>query len=111
MVRVVAFAVLVSCLWAAPARAQDPPPKIPLFVVDLQGNIARWGQNVQLALSRDLDATQLPGTGFGGQVGLHINFIKFKAVTLGIGGLAMLSRGRQTPPADLDPPPAAVTER
>src|SRR5262245_12945269 len=111
MVRVVAVVVVVSCLSVAPARAQDQPPKIPLFVVDLQGNIARWGQDVLLAQSRGLDATQLPGTGFGGQVGLHINFVKFKAVTFGIGGQAMLSRGRQTPPENVKPAPAAVTER
>jgi hypothetical protein len=111
MIRVVALSLVFCCVCVLPARAQDPPPKIPLFVVDVQGNIARWGQDPLLAASRDLDPTQLPGSGFGGQLGLHINFFTFKAVTFGIGGQVMTSRGRQTPPADLNPQPAAVTER
>jgi hypothetical protein len=111
MIRAVALSLVFWCVCVAPARAQDPPPRIPLFVVDLQGNIARWGQDPLLAASRGLDPTQLPGTGFGGQLGVHINFFTFKAVTFGIGGQAMTSRGRHTPPADLKPPPAAVTER
>jgi hypothetical protein len=111
MIRAVALSLVLSCVSVASAGAQDPPPRIPLFVVDVQGNIARWGQDPLLAASRGLDPTQLPGTGFGGQLGLHINLVKLKAVTFGVGGQAMMSRGRQTPPSELENPPAAVTER
>jgi len=111
MIRAVVCSLVLLCVCVAPARAQDPPPRIPLFVVDVQGNIARWGQDPLLADSRDIDATQLPGTGFGGQLGLHLHVFRFKAITFGIGGQVMVSRGRQTPSSELDNPPAAVTER
>jgi hypothetical protein len=112
MIRAAVLLVLLSFVSVASARAQDPPPRIPLFVADVQGNIARWGQDPLLAASRDIqDSTTLPGSGFGGQVGLHLHVFKFKAVTVGIGGQVMLSRGRQTPASDLENPPAAVTER
>jgi hypothetical protein len=111
MTRAGIFFVMLLCGLVTPARAQDPPPPIPLFVVDLQGNVARFGQDPQLANSRGISALELPGTGFGGQVGLHLNFFKFKAITLGIGGQAMMARAQQTPAADQDTQLAAVTER
>jgi hypothetical protein len=107
---VVCLAVLLVA--AVPARAQDPPPPIPLFVFDIQGNFPAFPQDDALAASRGLQLAELPGRGFGGQVGLQIHFFKFKAVTLGVGGQAMMSRSTQTPsPEEVEAQFRAVTEK
>src|SRR5687768_4506123 len=45
---------------ARPAGAQDPPP-IPRFVVDLHGTVATFPADANLAFSRGLDVSELPG--------------------------------------------------
>jgi hypothetical protein len=98
MPRVVVVFVSAILISAVHARAQDPPPPIPLFVIDVQGNIPNFPQNQLLADSRGLGLEELPGRGLGGQVGLQIHIFRFKAITFGVGGQAMMSRGTQTPP-------------
>jgi hypothetical protein len=97
--RVVVALVLVVLVSVAPLRAQEPPPRIPIFVVDVQGNVPRFPQAPLLAKSRGLTQTELPGTGLGGQVGAHVHVFKFKAITVGVGGQATLTRATKTPAA------------
>jgi len=103
--------VLVLSVSAIPARAQEPPPPIPLFVVDVQGNVPRFPQDPILAHSRDISLTELPGAGLGGQLGVHVYFFRFKAMTVGVGGQTIVARAKQTPPTDVQNQIKAVTEK
>ncbi len=57
----------------------------------------------QLAASRPADETraltvpELPGTGIGARAGAHFYVLKYKAVTLGVGGEVMLGTSSSTP--------------
>ncbi|HZR26994.1 MAG TPA: outer membrane beta-barrel protein [Vicinamibacterales bacterium] len=91
--------LLVVCLLlaATPAFAQDPPPRIGPFVVDLHATVPRFPEDLQLSDSRGMSLAELPGTGLGVQVGVHIYPLKWKAITFGIGGEFASSRATQTP--------------
>ena len=95
-----------------PAAAQDPPPRIPLFVVDVHAVVPMFpSDSVLLAASRGLSsAAQLPGSGLGGDIAVHIFPLRWRAVTFGLGGNLMTGHSRLA----LDPatsPLAPVTER
>jgi len=100
MTRVVVCLLAAILNFAVEARAQDPPPPIPLFVFDVQGNFPTFPQDQALADSRGLQLGELPGRGLGGQVGIQIHLFKFKAITLGVGGQAMMSQATRTPSAE-----------
>jgi hypothetical protein len=101
----VIFLVLLVC--ASRLDAQEPPPPIPLFVVDLHAVLPNFPSDLQqLANSRNLQVTQLPGLGVGGDLGVHLYPLRWRQVTFGIGGSAMLSRAHSAAPG-LPP----VTER
>jgi hypothetical protein len=74
------------------AGAQDPPPPLPRIVLDLRGSTLKFSAEPDLAASRDLLVSELPGRGLGGDVGLHFYFFKWKAVTFGLGGQVTLAR-------------------
>src|SRR5215831_5563181 len=88
---------LILLAVGSPAFAQEPPPKIGPFVVDLHGTVPRFPDSQELADSRGLTLAELPGVGLGAQVGVHIYLFKWKAVTVGIGGEAAVARATQTP--------------
>jgi hypothetical protein len=94
------FALLVILvLCAAPlASAQDTPPKIGPFVVDVHGTVPRFPTSPLLATSHDVVSAELPGHGLGIQVGGHVYFFRFRAVTFGFGGEFAGSRARKNPP-------------
>jgi hypothetical protein len=91
--------VLVLSSLSHPALAQDPPPPIPWVVVDLHGSIPRFpSDNADLAASRDLQSiAELPGSGLGAQIGLHVYPLHTRFVTVGVGGELAIGRSRQTP--------------
>jgi hypothetical protein len=107
------LAALVLCFIAGPAaaalHAQDPPPRIGPFVMDLHGSVPRFPNDGALASSRGITAPELPGTGLGVQAGVHLYFFRWRAITFGIGGEAMAARAKRTPPAGARNP--VVTER
>jgi hypothetical protein len=86
-------------LWAASrAAAQDPPPRIGPFVVDLHATVPTFPtDDAQLAASRGMQVAELPGTGLGVQAGAHVYLLRIKAVTIGVGAEFAASRARQTP--------------
>jgi hypothetical protein len=95
---VAAVAAPALVLAAAAARAQEPPPRIGPFVIDLHASVPRFpSDDPQLALSRGMDLTELPGTGLGIQVGAHVYLLRVKAITFGLGAEFAASRSRQTP--------------
>jgi len=87
-------------LVAAPARAQDPPPRIGPFVLDLHATVPQFpNEDVQLAASRSMDLAELPGNGLGVQASAHVYLLKVKVITFGIGAEFAASRARKTPEA------------
>jgi len=97
---------------AARAHAQEPPPPIPRFVIDLHATVPLFPNDVQqLADSRNLQLPELPGRGIGGQVGVHLYLLRWRALTIGIGGEAIAARATSTPSADSSSSLVAVEER
>jgi hypothetical protein len=95
-----ALAFLSALLSAHPLLAQEPPPRIPLFVVDVHGNWTRFPSDDQaLADSRGMSLAELPGAGFGLDVAVHVYPLKWKVVTFGLGCGLIVSRSSQTPDA------------
>jgi hypothetical protein len=99
--RLLVFSIAISIVLfvARPAVAQDPPPRIGPYVVDLHATVPRFPQDPQLASSRGMGVSELPGSGLGVQVGVHLYPIRWRAVTFGIGGEFATGRARQTPTA------------
>ena len=95
------LALLLSAVlaYAAPAAAQDPPPRIGPFVLARHGTMPRFpGDDVQLAASRGLLVQELPGRGLGLQGGAHVYLLHWKAVTVGVGGELALARAHRSRP-------------
>jgi hypothetical protein len=110
-VPVVAFLVSVVMV-SSPALAQEPPPRIPFVVVDLHANVPRFPSDANLAASRDLQIGELPGTGFGGgDIGLHLYPLRWRAITFGVGGQVTRARAQQTPATVPGQPLRPVAER
>jgi hypothetical protein len=85
--------VLACLLLASPrARAQDAPPPIGPFVVDVRATLPRLPRTDSLAASRGLALPELPGGGLGLDIGAHAYLIHLKIVTLGVGGQLTLAR-------------------
>ncbi len=91
--------ILGAVALARPARAQDPPPRIGPFVIDLHGTFPRFPEDQLVADSRGMSLAELPGTGLGVQVGVHVYPVRWKAITIGLGGEYASGRARQTPVA------------
>jgi hypothetical protein len=91
------LAIVLASL-SQPAFAQDAPPPIPWVVVDLHGSIPRFpSDDQQLADSRHMNIAELPGSGLGAQIGLHLYPLRTRLVTVGLGGELAIGRARQTP--------------
>ena len=95
-----AFIVLASHA----AFAQEPPPPLPRFVVDLQGLVpvfpndaAHLAGSRPADQSRPLSVSELPGAGRGGRAAAHVYLFKYRAITLGIGGEVSLGSSSSTP--------------
>ena len=95
--RSLALAISITLLAARSVAAQDPPPRIGPFVVDLHATVPRFPDDPQLAASRGMSVAELPGSGLGVQIGVHFYPIRWRAVTFGIGGEFATGRSRQTP--------------
>ena len=98
-VPVIACASLIALFAANRALAQDPAPRIGPYVVDLHATVPRFPQDLQLAQSRAMTLAELPGSGLGVLVGVHVYPLRWRAVTFGVGGEFATGRARQTPAA------------
>jgi hypothetical protein len=76
------------------ARAQEPPPAIGPFVLDIRGTVPSFSSEAQLAESRGISPAQLPGRGLGVDAGIHLYVARWKAVTFGVGAQVTLGRAR-----------------
>jgi hypothetical protein len=96
----VAFVILILASLPLPAFAQDPPPPIPWFVVDLHASVPRFpSDDQQLADSRNMSIAELPGTGLGTQIAVQLYPLHTRVVTFGVGGELAYGRSKQTPSA------------
>lgn len=105
----IAFVVAVVVVFGSAAYAQDPPPPLPRFVVDLHALVPVFPNDATtLAQSRPvldpahppppvLLISELPGAGLGGRIGAHVYVYKYKKVTVGVGGELMLGTSSSTP--------------
>jgi hypothetical protein len=99
MMRVAVVSLILSMVAAASARAQDLPPKIGPFVLDVRGVVPRFPADANLAESRDVTLAELPGGGLGIQIGAHVYPLRWRSTTFGIGGELVRSRARRSPAA------------
>jgi hypothetical protein len=96
MQRVAALLTFAWMMVVAPAvRAQEPPPKIGPFVVDLHASVPRFPSDPILAQSRDVLLAELPGRGLGMQIGATVYPLRWRAVTFGVGGELATGRARK----------------
>jgi hypothetical protein len=93
------------------AHAQEPPPRIGPYVVDVSAVFPRFSDDPALALSRGLATTDLPGAGLGLDLAGHVYVLKWKAVTLGLGGQLLLAHARKESAAGVEVAGGGVTER
>jgi hypothetical protein len=104
--------VLVAMLGLAAvrtARAQDAPPRIGPFVVDVHGVVPRFGDDPDLAASRGLSQPELPGMGLGISAGAHVYLPRTGPVTVGLGADVVI--GRSPMPVFSGPPDPATKLR
>jgi hypothetical protein len=94
MYRVVVLLAAAAIAVAAgrPAEAQDAPPPIGPFVVDLHGVVPRFGNDPTLAESRALTQADLPGSGIGISADAQVYFLRFRSITIGVGGGLTIGR-------------------
>jgi len=86
---------------ARPAAAQDePPPPIGPVVIDLHGIMPSFPDNPQLASSRCMLPSELPGRALGLYAAAHFYPYKWKAVTFGIGADLTLLRAHESASVD-----------
>jgi hypothetical protein len=99
MRRLLGLLLLLLVLFPSPTLAQDPPPRIGPFVVDLHASLPRFPNDVlQLAESRGFDTTAvLPGRGFGLQVGAHFYVLRVKVISFGLGAEFATVQASQKP--------------
>ena len=91
-------AALVVLFAASPTFAQEPPPKIGPYVVDIHATVPRFPtEDANLADSRNMQLGELPGVGIGLQIGAHVYPLRWKVITVGLGGEFASARASQTP--------------
>ncbi len=78
--------------------AQEPPPPIGPFVVDLHGIAPKFGDSTELADSRGLSPIELPGLSLGVTGGAHLYLPKFAGLTIGLGGEVAIAQAHSSPP-------------
>ena len=84
--------VVLVTLTTAPAIAQEDEP-IGSYVVDLRGSLSFYGQSPVIASSRGIVTSTLPSRGQGLAIGAHWYPLKWRQITLGLGGEYMSTFG------------------
>ncbi len=95
--RLLIVALIGVGIVARPVAAQDPPPRIGPFVVDVHGTMPRFpSDDKQLAESRGVLLSELPGAGLGLHLGAHVYPLRWKVVTFGLGADVTGGRAHHT---------------
>lgn len=101
------LAALAILSIAGSAGAQEREPPGPL-AVDARVALPGFTEDVSVASALGVDSATLPGRGLGLVFGAQWYPLRARAVTLGIGGELLLSRGSRAPVTDEDAGPPAV---
>jgi hypothetical protein len=91
-----ALMLLFTTLCAQPALAQAPKP-IPPFVIDVRGFFVGFGEDEVTARDLGIAVDALPTRGLGGALGLTLYPVRRDEFAIGLGGEAILARGRSQP--------------
>jgi hypothetical protein len=94
LLRIAIASFLVLVIAPSAARAQDEPPRIGPFVIDLRGSSPSFPDDAQLAASRGLSVDELPGRGLGVEAGAHVYLFTWRVIT--VGGGAQMTFARAT---------------
>lgn len=108
-VRTALRVAFLLAMTAAGAAAQDEEP-IGRYVIDLRGSIVGLSRSGELAETRGLRADQLPPRGIAVDLGGHVYFFRWKAVTFGVGASVLSTSAHRPPtaPAETAPGPAEM---
>ena len=85
--------------------AQDPEP-IGRYIIDLRGSTVSLSQNEELAALRRLRADRLPPRGIAIDLGGHFYFLRWGAVTFGVGASVLSTAAHSAP---VEPRPGEAT--
>jgi hypothetical protein len=109
--RTAVLVALVVAVLAPDAHAQLPRP-LPAFVVDLRGFYSGLGQDPVTAGDLGVDPATLPARGLGGVIGAHVFLLRGRRISIGLGGEAVLARGRaQAESAEALAPAPTIRQR
>jgi hypothetical protein len=106
-----AVVLLLQVLTSGPARAQDEAPRLPLVAVDLHLSFPVFPQETALADSRGLTVEELPGRGLGTDLALNVYPVRWRSVTLGVGGSLITAHASSSPSSTETAALVPVTER
>ena len=95
--------LLVATVSGAAAQNEEP---IGGYVIDLRGSTANLGGNEDLAAMRGLRPDQLPARGLGVDLGAHVYFFRWRAVTFGLGASVQSAAAQLEPAAPMPGEPA-----
>jgi hypothetical protein len=109
MRRLPVLVAVLAMVCRATAQAQDAPPPIGPFVADVRGAFTKFPISDLLAASRGMSTGELPSAALGLDAGAHLYFLKWKAVTFGLGGEFFVFQGKSSPVAGVEG--RSVTER
>ena len=104
------FALASIFASGTPALAQPTERPIGRYVVDVRGSVVPFKSNIELAQSRQMEPLDTPGLGMGLEVGAHLYFLRFKAITLGVGA-SFHSSLADRQPNEFSPDPDGPTLR
>jgi hypothetical protein len=93
--RILVIAALLAVVPRDGAAQDDAPSPIGPFVIDLHVVLPSFPDNPQLAESRGMLVSELPGRALGIYAAAHYYPFKWKAVTFGIGADLTLTRAHQ----------------
>jgi hypothetical protein len=82
--------------WPALASAQTGPEPVPPFVLDLRGFYSGLGRDPVTASELGLAPAELPGRALGAVASVHVYPIRRAGFAVGVGGEAVVARGRAT---------------
>ena len=95
LLRIAIATLLVFVVGPCTARAQDEPPRIGPFALDVRGTSPKFpDDDAQLAQSRGLSVDELPGRGLGLDAGAHVYLFKWRVITIGAGAQMTIARAK-----------------
>jgi hypothetical protein len=109
-IALIGLCVVTSVAHARAAWAQKKEPPGP-FVIDVRGDFVSFAPTDPIGHPFALTKTQMPARGIGIEAGAHVYPLRFKRITIGVGGNYLTSRGNKVPDPVALPTDPTVRER